>query len=134
VPTFTITWDLFLRVGSDRAADTVLRRLAKDLGRELAVVRRERYRKDPALVRVAATTPLGTDDPAAAVFQALLLARAIAIRWTVGSPQAFAGDRWELDGWSEGRCRAVGVDSAAFEVRNFEHEVWQPDGQEVQPD
>ena len=131
---FSVTWSLLLRVRSDRAAAKVLRCLGAGLGPEVTTAQGVRYWKDPALLRVVATTPLGTDDPATAVFETLRRCGVVARRWTIGPLQSLAHGRWQLDGSVHGTCSATGVHWAAFKVRNYEPTAPSPDTTGVEPE
>ena len=127
---FTIHWHLFVRATSRRSAETVLRRIAKAIGREVTPESCERYWKIPSLFDVWATTALDTPDIARATFETLQLCGNLAYHWHVGSPQGSGERGWSFEGMTSttvSTIRLVGLDTAFFEVRNFTLEVVSPE-------
>lgn len=81
-----VDWHGFFRVGSPAKAERLAARMAEALGREVVVVRAERYWKDAALFDVRLRTPLAARTLAEATVETLVLCQAVAPRWRVAGP------------------------------------------------
>lgn len=115
----TIRWRAFLRVGGKEKAEKLVRRIAKTLGAQLAILRLEAYWKDPSRWEAVFTTPMKARNQRDATFEALSIAGLICPRWSVRPPQNYKGDGWDFAGWSEGETAVAGVISLEFEIISY---------------
>jgi hypothetical protein len=114
-----IRWNVFLRVGNRKNAETVLKRIAKALGDTISVLDVVPDREERTLVKATFTTPLGTARIQDAAFESLLKAGALSHHWEVRTPQSYEGSRWDFAGWSNRKFRLSGIVAAEFEIANF---------------
>jgi hypothetical protein len=114
-----IRWKVFLRVKTQKKAELLLARIAKQLGFSIEILSSKPDPNDPAFYEATFTSPLSIERVQEAAFEVLRHAGRIADRWTVCAPQDYEGGKWDFAGWSE-RPKVSGVVSAQFEIMNYE--------------
>ncbi|MFI6346473.1 hypothetical protein [Streptomyces sp. NPDC050560] len=91
----TIRWRCFLRVRDRRAAERVVGRVERVMGREVRMERYERYWKIPELAEVWLVSPLHRTTAESALLTTLRSAWQVATPWSLAPPGPGPGEEFE---------------------------------------